>query len=173
MTITDYVVDSLLVLIVFRQIRESRLDLRAVLLPLGIAAWVGTSYLHTIPTGGNDLLLIAGLTGVGAALGTWSGLATRVRTDGGRHALIKAGAVAAGLWVIGMGFRFGFAVWAAHGGADELGRFSVQHSITSADAWTAALVLMALAEVISRTAVLVVRARRAGAGQQQPALVSV
>ena len=49
MTFTDYLLDSLLVLLVFRQVREARLDRMAVLLPLGIAAIVGNSYLHSDP----------------------------------------------------------------------------------------------------------------------------
>ena len=86
-----------------------------IILPLGIAAVVANSYLHSIPTAGNDLPLIAGFTALGIALGLVSGLTTRVRADGGRHALVKAGWVAAGAWVLGMGFRFGFSIWANNG----------------------------------------------------------
>jgi hypothetical protein len=161
MSFTDYLLDSLLVLIVFRQLRESRLDKMAVLLPLGIAAIVCKSYLHSIPTAGNDLALIIGFTAVGVALGLISGLTTRVRADGGRYALVKAGWVAAGVWVLGMGFRFGFAIWASHGGAVTLGRFSANNGITSGNAWTAALVLMAMGEVIVRTGTLWLRGQRA------------
>jgi hypothetical protein len=164
MTFSDYLLDTVLVLLVVRQIRESRLDLRATLLPIGLVVGIGGSYLHGVPTNGNDLVLVAALTGVGVALGLISALTTRVRSDGGRYPLVKAGWVAAGAWIAGMGSRFAFAVWAAHGGAPELGRFSVEHHITSSEAWTAALVLMALGEVLTRTLVLVVRGQRA---QQQ------
>ncbi|HEY7009506.1 MAG TPA: hypothetical protein VH395_11235 [Jatrophihabitantaceae bacterium] len=160
MTFGDYVLDSVLVLIVLRQLRESRLDLKALLLPLGIAAVVGHSYLHSIPTAGNDLILIAGLAAVGVTFGAISGLTTRVRTDGGTHALVKAGWIAAGVWVLSMGSRMAFAIWASNGGGPALGRFSAAHHITSATAWTAALVLMALAEVLVRTGLLWVRAQR-------------
>jgi hypothetical protein len=40
-----------------------------------------------------------------------------------------------------------------------VGRFSTEHSITGADAWTAAFVLMALAMVVARLASTAVRAR--------------
>jgi hypothetical protein len=53
-----------------------------------------------------------------------------------------------------------FAIWASNGGGPALGRFSAAHHITSATAWTAALVLMALAEVLVRTGLLWVRAQR-------------
>ncbi len=163
MTFTDYLTDTVLVLLVLRQIRESRLSRRALLLPLIIVAVVAQSYLHGIPTAGNDLILVATLTGVGAAIGLASGLVTRVRSDGGQYPLVKAGAAAAALWVLGMGSRFAFAIWANNGGGSAIGRFSAAHHITSGYAWTAALVLMALAEVVSRVAILYVRGQRAQA----------
>jgi hypothetical protein len=161
MTFIDYLVDSVLILIVLRQVREGRFDRRAIILPLVIVAVVADSYLHAIPTGGNDLLLIAGLAGVGVLLGTLSGLVTRVRADGGQYALVKAGWASAGLWVLGMGSRMAFAVWVANGGQDVVARFSEMHHITSAQAWTAALVLMAIGEVAARVGVLYVRGRQA------------
>lgn len=168
MTFTDYLLDTLLLLIVFRQVRESRFDRMMIILPLGIAAVVANSYLHSIPTAGNDLPLIAGFTALGIALGLVSGLTTRVRADGGRHALVKAGWVAAGAWVLGMGFRFGFSIWANNGGGPDLVRFSITHHISAGDAWTAALVLMAMGEVVVRTAILWYRSQRALAAHRQP-----
>jgi hypothetical protein len=161
MTFSDYLLDSVLILIVFRQIRESRFDRRAVLLPLAIVGFVAHSYLHTIPTSGHDLVLISALTLVGLTLGTVSALATRVRADGGRYGLVKAGTVSAGLWVLGMGTRMAFSIWAGSAnGKEHIGRFSVTHHL-DIDVWTAALVLMALAEVGSRVGVLYVRSHRA------------
>ncbi|GAB2470093.1 hypothetical protein [Jatrophihabitans fulvus] len=166
MDITDWIIDIALIAIVFRQIREARLDLVAVLLPLGLCVFVGQKYLDGVPSGGNNLLLIAGFTAVGIACGVLSGLTTRVRADGGRYALVKAGWVAAGTWVASMGFRLGFVVWATHGGAATLGRWSMEHGIDTDRAWTAALVLMALGEVFVRTGLLVVRGRRAVAAHR-------
>src|SRR6478609_7639803 len=98
MTFTDYLLDTVLVLLVLRQIRESRLDLRATLLPVVLVVGIGGSYLHGIPTDGNNLLLVAALTGVGVALGLISAVTTRMRSDGGRYPLVKAGWVAASAW---------------------------------------------------------------------------
>lgn len=165
MTATDYIIDITLVLIVVRQIREARLDLVAILLPLGLCTWACSHYLTGVPLDGANGVLVALFTAIGIGCGLLSGLTTRVRTDGGKHALIRAGWVAAGTWVASMGFRFAFAVWAAHGGGATLARFSADHGIDSAQAWTAALVLMAMGEVFVRTGVLVVRGRRAVAGR--------
>jgi hypothetical protein len=174
MTTSDYLLDIALIAIVFRQVRESRLGLHAILLPLGICGFVGAHYLRSLPTAGNDLVLIVGLTVVGIALGTVSALATRVRRDGQGRVLVKAGWIAAGAWILGMGFRFAFSVWASHGGAADLGSFSVRHDITSDSAWTDALVLMAFGEVFTRTGVLVLRAHRtrSAGSTDQPQLVT-
>ena len=162
MTIFDYLVDSLLVLLVVRQIRESKLDARATILPLVIVGVVAHSYLHTVPTGANDLALIAGLSVLGLAFGTISALATRVRVDEAGIARVKAGWLAAGVWIFSMGSRFAFAVWATHGGGPSIAHFTLSHHL-DLTVWTAALVLMALAEVVARTGILYFRSRQASA----------
>jgi hypothetical protein len=104
MTTTEWITDIALLLIVFRQIKQGRLDAKFVLLPLAIVSFVAVKYLHSIPTDGNDPALIVSLVATGAVLGIGGGIFTRVRVDG-RDVLIKAGAIAAALWVIGMGAR--------------------------------------------------------------------
>ncbi|MEU8825348.1 hypothetical protein [Streptomyces sp. NPDC048636] len=158
MTTTEWITDLALILIVFRQLREGRLGPKSYLLPLGIVSFVGYKYLHTVPTGGNDLVLIGTLVGVGAVLGVAGGVFTRIRVVG-EHVLIKAGVISAALWVIGMGARLGFQQWVEHGGADDVARFSADHHITGEQAWVAALLLMALTEVITRLATIFVRSR--------------
>jgi hypothetical protein len=165
MSFSDYLLDSILILLVVRQLRTSRYDRRAWLLPLVIVGVVGRSYLHGVPTDGDNLVLVVALTLVGITLGSLSALATRVWSDGGRYALVKAGLVSAVLWVIGMGGRMAFAIWAstAHGEA-SIGRFSIEHHLDPQHAWTAALVLMAFGEVLSRVGILALRAHRAQEG---------
>ncbi|WP_353945945.1 hypothetical protein ABII15_33010 [Streptomyces sp. HUAS MG91] len=170
MTTTDWITDIALVLVVFRQLREGRLDLKTFLIPLGIVAFVAHSYLDSVPTAGNDLVLIGTLTAIGAALGIAGGVYTRIRPAGG-HLLIKAGAVSAVLWVLGMGARMGFQLWVQHGGADDVARFSLTHHITSDQAWVAAFVLMALTEVVTRLATIFVRSRLVTLDRRQPATV--
>lgn len=45
-------------------------------------AFVAHTYLDSIPTAGNDLLLIGALMAVGAALGIAGGVYTRIRVAG-------------------------------------------------------------------------------------------
>ena len=59
MTITDYLINAVFVLIVFRQARERELDRRSVIIPLAIIAYVAHLYVRSIPTAGNDFVLIA------------------------------------------------------------------------------------------------------------------
>jgi hypothetical protein len=170
MTTTEWITDIALVLVVFRQLREGRLDHKTFLIPLGIVAFVAYSYLDSVPTGGNDLVLIAALTAVGAALGVAGGVYTRIRTLGG-HLMIKAGAVSAILWVLGMGARMGFQLWVEHGGgADDVARFSIAHHITGDQAWVTAFVLMAVTEVVARVGTIYLRSRARTVSPAAPVL---
>ncbi|WP_328311375.1 hypothetical protein OG432_14610 [Streptomyces sp. NBC_00442] len=168
MTTTDWLTDIALVLVVFRQLREGRLDLKTFLIPLAIVAFVAQSYLTSIPTAGNDLVLVGALVAAGAVLGVAGGIYTRIRVSG-EHLLIKAGFVSAALWVLGMGARMGFQVWVDHGGASTVARFSATHDITTADAWVAAFVLMAVTEVVTRVATIFIRSRMVAARRRQVA----
>jgi hypothetical protein len=157
MTATDWIIDIALILIVFRQLREERLTIRTILLPLVIMGWAASNYLHSVPTAGNDLALIAIMTVIGAAFGLAGGLITRVRSSAGK-VYIKATASAAALWVISMGFRLAFEVWASHpSGTAHLSSFSAAHDITTGQAWVTALLLMAFGEVIVRLGTIVIR----------------
>ncbi|MFC9589927.1 hypothetical protein ACFTUC_09095 [Streptomyces sp. NPDC056944] len=171
MTLTDWLVDIALILIVFRQLREGPLGPRSYLLPLGIVAFFASQYLHGLPTEGNDLVLVGVTAGVGAVLGIAGGIFTRIRSLNGAL-MIKAGAISAVLWVLGMGSRLAFQLWVDHGGADEVGRFSIEHRITSQQAWVTALLLMAVAEVVARLATIFVRSQRV-ARATRPATPSV
>jgi hypothetical protein len=161
MTTTDWIIDITLVLIVFRQMREERLTVRTIVLPLAVIGWAATNYLHSVPTAGNDLWLAGAGAGVGILCGFFGGLLTRVRHGEG-HVWIKASVGAAALWVLSMGFRLGFAVWSSHAsGQSHLAHFSAAHDITSAQAWVVALILMAFGEVVVRLSTIVVRGRLA------------
>jgi hypothetical protein len=169
MTTTDWIIDLALVLIVFRQLREERLTARTILLPVALMGWAGFTYLHSIPTAGNDLVLIGLLTVAGIVFGLISGLLTRVRYSSG-NVYIKATVSAAALWVVSMGFRMGFAVWSSYGsGVSHLTSFSVAHDITTGQAWVTALILMAFGEVIVRLGTIIIRGQLASARGTQTA----
>ena len=58
---------------------------------------------------------------------------------------------------------------AGNGAGAAIARFSVAHQITGSAAWVAALVLMALADVLTRLVVIYLRGRRLAAGPAAPA----
>ncbi len=157
MTTTDYLIDSALVLLVLLQIKERSLSTKDLVRPLIIVGVAVVNYLHGIPTAGNDLVLIGVLAVVGLSIGVASGHTVKMRPGRDGGVLARAGWASAFFWVLGMGSRFAFAVWIAHGGASAVGQFSADHAITSGAAWTAALLAMAVFEVCGRTLVLATR----------------
>jgi hypothetical protein len=160
MRTTDYLINALFVLIVFRQARERALDRRSVIVPLIIVAYVAQLYVHSIPTAGNDLVLIAALGTVGLTLGVASGFATQVRAGENGRAVARVGWIAGGLLIAGIGSRMVFAFALSHGARHAIASFSYAHQIGAA-AWPVALVLMALLEVSTRIAIVQLRGRHA------------
>jgi hypothetical protein len=158
MTTYEYILNALFVLLVVRQARERKLDLRSVLLPLALVAFVGRMYIHAIPTSGNDLVFVGAFVATGLVLGTLGGLATQVRVSGA-VALTRIGWIAGGLLVAGIGSRMIFAFAAEHGAGPAIRNFSIAHQIGAA-AWPVALVSMALCEVTARIAVVQLRGMR-------------
>jgi hypothetical protein len=159
MTTTDYLLNAALVLVVVRQIKGKRLIGSAIYVPLAICAYVGYTYLHSIPTSGNDLALIGIGSAAGLTLGTLCGIFTKVYPDHDGIPFARATGLAAALWVLGVGSRIAFSLYAQHGGGPTIEHFSIVHAL-SPDAWVAAFVLMAILEAVTRTVVLLVRARR-------------
>jgi hypothetical protein len=160
MTTTDYLINAALILLVVRQIRERRVDLRSLILPLVLVYTIAGQYLHSIPTAGNDLVLVVGLASLGLMLGSASAFFHSMRVGSDGVALARAGWIAAGLWIAGMGARITFVLAAEHGAGNAIAHFSAANSITGKSAWVTALVLMAVCEVAGRLAVLQLRAYR-------------
>jgi hypothetical protein len=160
MTPTDYLLDSALVLLVLLQIKERPLTTKTLIRPLIIVSIAVVTYLNGIPTAGNDLVLVGALALVGLTIGVASGQTVLMRRGADGEVLARSGWASGFFWVLGMGSRFAFAVWISHGGAVTIGQFSAQHAITSGEAWTAALLAMAVFEVCGRSLVQAVRRQR-------------
>src|SRR5438270_8605754 len=101
MTTTDYLINAVFVLIVLRQARERELDRRSAVIPLAIVAYVAHIYIHSIPTAGNDVLLIATLGLLGLSLGVASAFATHVRPGENGVAVARVGWIAGALLIAG------------------------------------------------------------------------
>jgi hypothetical protein len=155
-----YLINALLVLLVVRQVREHQLDARALAIPVLAVAAAAVMFLHAVPGGGSDLALDLLCVSAGAAMGAIGGLATRLRLGADGRPLGRAGILAAGMWIAGVGARMVFYFAATHGAGPAIAAFSIAHHITGSAAWTAALVMMALADVLTRLVVVYLRGRR-------------
>jgi hypothetical protein len=153
-TLTTWIIDILLILLVLRQIRVRPLTTRMVLLPTILIVWAFVTYFKGFTLNTADFVLIAIFTMIGIALGVASGLLTKV-WRGQKYILCQATVLAAVAWIAGMGFRLGFQLWAdTKGGGNWITRFSIHHHINSEQAWVCALLLMALGEVAARVGIL-------------------
>ncbi|MBB4924956.1 hypothetical protein [Kitasatospora kifunensis] len=197
MDTTTYLLNGLLLVTIVRQVRGTELNLANLLIPLGVVGTAAAVFLHSIPTAGHDLTLILALAGIGAVLGALGGSLIRftparpkapsgVKAGMKTKAGIKTGAKAGtkpGLLaqtplavlpvlVLGSLARLAFAYGANHALSGTVADFSRDHQITGQNAWVAALVLMALAEVVTRLAVTRLRGhhyRRALTASASPA----
>ena len=169
MTTTDYLISAALILLVIPQIRGTRQTLRNALLPVVAVAAAAAYYLKSFPTEGHDVRLDVIAVVAGAVLGLACGAATRLSPGSDGVAFAKAGAVAAFLWIAGMASRAGFEYWATHSGSHSIAQFSRDNLITGSAAWTAGLLLMALAQVLCRLAVVRFKAHQVSATAPVPA----
>ena len=169
--ITTYLISASLILLVIRQIREHPLDARSLATPVLAVGAAAVMFLHSVPVGGSDLALEAACVAAGAAMGAIGGAATRLRLGADGRPLGRAGWLAAGMWVVGVGARLVFAIAAGNGAGPAIARFSIAHHITGSSAWVAALVMMALADVLTRLAVIYLRGRRLAAAPAAPARI--
>jgi hypothetical protein len=160
MNTLSYILDSALVLIVLLQLRDRQMSIRQLIRPIVILSIAVVNYLHGFPTQGNDLELIAVFAVIGAVIGSLSGITVLMHRGENGSVLFRSGPASAFFWVLGMGSRFAFIYWSSHSGADSIARFTVHHSISGSEAWTVALLGMAVFEVVSRTAIMALRWRQ-------------
>jgi hypothetical protein len=132
----------------------------ALAVPVLAVAAAAVLFLHAVPVGGNDIVFDLLCVSAGAAMGAIGGLATRLRVGADGRQLGRAGVLAAGMWIAGVGARMVFYFAATRGVGPAIAAFSVAHHITGPAAWTAALVMMALADVLTRLAFVYLRGRR-------------
>jgi hypothetical protein len=157
---TDWVISIGLIVLVLRQIRGKQLTPLSLLWPVALVVWAGFEYLGALPGYRSDWTFALCLAFVGLALGLGCGFLTRVHHDG-EKVIAKATPAAAALWIVGMASRLVFGIVALNGGAEAIGRLSVQLNLHSENTWPTALILMALCEVVSRTVVLLSQYRTA------------
>jgi hypothetical protein len=153
MSTTDYVLAGAAMALVLWNMRSHALTDRRLVRPLIIAAAVCMTFLHGVPTSGADGVLVGLGVLTGAACGLIGALATRLKVDHG-EVIASATPLAYGVTVLAFGGRLAFAIAATNGLGPAIGRFSRSVGIHSEQAWVAALVLMAVADLVVRALVL-------------------
>ena len=151
MTSTMYLLNlSLLAFVLWANLGTRTVTRSRLALPVLLVVVAGAVLLRDVPTAGHDVALEAAGVGAGVVLGLAAGALVRVDWDRGGRLVMRAGGAYAGLWVAVIGGRMLFAYGAEHWFPTPIGRFSMTHQITGADAWTAAFILLSLSMVLAR-----------------------
>jgi hypothetical protein len=133
--------------------------------PFLAAAVVVPFFLKGVVTSGNGLLLEMAGIAAGAVLGLAAAACMRVRRDRQTGTVTSdAGAAYAAIWIVVSAGRLFFDYGANHLFTAQLFSFGMAHHITVA-ALTDSLIFLSLAMLMTRTAALAVRARRAPAAE--------
>lgn len=156
MNFDDYAISLLLMFSIVRQLRGRPLTWFGLTWPVVLVAYAGFEYLGTFPRQGHNLAFVLVLSAGGAALGLACGWLSRVYRAG-EKAMVRSTGAAAVLWILGVGGRLAFGLYAEHGGAATIVRASSHLGVTGFAAWAAGLMLMSLLEVLGRTIVLAPR----------------
>jgi hypothetical protein len=172
MTGFDIAFPLLLVLSVLRQMGGRHLTLLQLTWPLGLVVWATATYVRGFPADAPDVALVAGCAITGLALGALAGHYTDISRRADGAVIARATLATVVLWTAGTIGRLVFGLYAEHGGGATVVAFSRAHGL-DIKAWTAALTLMALAEVLGRTAILAPRALHAARNPGAPAAPQV
>jgi hypothetical protein len=164
MTTTMYLLNlGLLAFVLWANVGTRTVTRARLALPVLLVLVAGAVFLRNVPTAGHDVALEAAGAGAGVVLGVAAAALVRVGRDRSGRLVMRAGGAYAALWVAVIGGRMLFAYGADHWFPAAIGRFSMTHQITGADAWTAAFILLSLSMVLTRvvaSGVLVARATR-------------
>lgn len=142
--------------------------------PLGVGAAIVPLYLTRPATHGTGLVLEIAAIAVGLLLGAVANALMRVyRSPRTGRPVSRAGVGYAALWVAIIGARAAFSYGAEHWFGAQLGHWMVTNQV-SVDALTDALILMAIAMMLTRTLALGGRALavRSAAPDRQSELVT-
>ena len=158
----------MLVLLVLLQIKERKLTSRQLIRPLVILGVAVANYLHGIPDTGKRPAAGRVFAVVGGLIGVASGVTVIMHRKADGAVTFRSGWRSGLFWVLGMGSRFAFVYWSTHGGVMRSHASVPAIRSPSAEAWTAALLAMAVFEVCGRTATMALRWRGIDAGPSQP-----
>lgn len=151
---------TILVIVLATDLGRKRISKIRLLRAFAGVAIVVAIFVHTIPTGDNEIRLqLIGL-GVGAVCGLLAGALLPAHRDSSGEIYTTGGIAYAVLWVVLAGGRVVFAYGSEHWFGPEIVRFSIEHRLSGQDVYANAFIFMALAMVLARSAVLFTKRHR-------------
>jgi hypothetical protein len=133
-----------------------------ILRPFVTSAAAVAIFVKAVTTTGTGLTLELALAAAGLAIGlAATALMSVYRSPVTHKPVSRAGTGYALLWIVVIGARTAFSYGSVHWFGHQLDTWMAQHAVTSA-ALTDALLFMAIAMVVTRTAALALRARHLG-----------
>jgi len=133
-----------------------------ILRPFVTSAVAVAIFMKAFTTTGTGLTLELALAAAGLVLGlAATALMTVYRSPRTHKPVSRAGFGYAALWIVVIGARTAFSYGSVHWFGAQLGHWMTQHAVTTA-AITDALLLMAIAMIVTRTVGLALRARNLG-----------
>ncbi|KAA2267024.1 hypothetical protein F0L68_00355 [Solihabitans fulvus] len=157
---------TVLIVILASDLGSRRVTRMRLIRPLVAVAVVIAVFFRLPSLAGNDLALQVTGAGVGIILGLVAGVLLPARLDQDGVVRTSGGALYAAFWVLVSAARVLFVYGAEHWFTEGLIRFCVTNRISGPDVFANAFVLLALAMVLARTAVVLVRSRRLRAGER-------
>jgi hypothetical protein len=157
---------SIFAVVMITQYGRRAYTLHALIRPLLMCAGFGYFYVKGAPTSTADVVVYAVGAGIGVVFGVVSYLLTRVEREPSGAVKTVTGYGFVGVWLLAVAVRITFIALSEHNATfrRHLGQFMVGHGIIE-DAIAPFFVLMALAMVISRIALVAAKARRLPAVQ--------
>ncbi|KIF05563.1 hypothetical protein PL81_12495 [Streptomyces sp. RSD-27] len=138
-----------------RQITTMRLLRSIIAIAIVIALFV-----HTLPLGGNDpWLQLAGIA-AGAVFGLIAATLLPAHRGSDGEVYTRGGIAYAIVWTLMSASRVLFAYGSEHWFTQGVIRFSIENKLSGQDVYSNAFVFMALAMVLTRTALLLAKRRR-------------
>ncbi|MCQ4044559.1 hypothetical protein ACFOSC_17080 [Streptantibioticus rubrisoli] len=152
---------TILIIILATDLGRRRLTNMRMARSLIAVAIVIALFVHSLPTGGNDISLQLVGIGVGAICGLIAGALLPAHRDPATgHIFTRGGIGYALLWVILSSSRVVFAYGTEHWFPQGIIKFSIDYKLSGQDVYANAFVFMSLAMVLARTAVLLTRRRK-------------
>jgi hypothetical protein len=153
---------TILIIILATDIGRRRITTMRMVRSVVAVAVVIAIFVHSLPTkGDNDLSLQLVGIGTGVICGLVAGMLLPAHRDASSGELYTVGGIAyAMVWVVLSAGRIVFAYGAEHWFTADLVKFSIDYGISGQDTYSNAFVFMALAMVLTRTALLLVKMRK-------------